>query len=396
MDYRIEEQQRELQAREISRRAIRAALRERIFSKLDACEWGETAPGLVMPASESPLEMTPDDGWKQLTWLSQITNARMASALDCGDSEEFEAAYVLNERLSAAFLRSPSMLAFGRAYGIEEEILRLFLGELARSPRMEFVVAMDRMVRGMSREWPTVEFLNAERTWQMACLQWMFSSPDRVRWGTQSNAIKKLYNPGGGSSDWKIPGRFGWYWENREEMRKKHSEAVARIGTERWEQTSSGEEKSELFLVNLWQGSDLILRQWVDRSLLLRRTVTVMLALERFRLANGDYPIALSEIEESVGADDSRDPYSGQPFRYKKVDDLIRAGCAGSKNRIRVLGEKPYLLYTVGGDGNDDFGTTASLDVFYPPSGNALRGLSMPIDLLLNVTDAEWESACEP
>jgi len=393
-DFRLEQRRIELQAREISRRAIRAASGVKAFSGLDDCEWGETAPGLIMPPGGSPWDMMPDDGWKQLSKLREIARARMVSAIECGEVEEFEAAFVLNGRLAAAYRRCPTMITFLGGCRAEDAALELCIEELAGSRRMEFVVAMDRLVLGMATAWHVEALLEAEHAWQMACLQTLFSSPDRVRWGTQSKAIKKLYSSSG-PSEWKIPGRLGWYWENREALQVKHDEAVAEFGNEQWERTSGGVSKSELFLLNLWAGGDRGFGQWRDQSRMLRRTAVVMLALERFRIEHGDYPRAISEIEGNVGVDDMHDPYSGQTFRYVRLDDPVRVRLSGTENRKRVIGGKPYLLYAVGGDAKNDFGATTSLDVFYPALGNTGSGLGVPVDLLLNATIEDWANASE-
>jgi hypothetical protein len=70
----------------------------------------------------------------------------------------------------------------------------------------------------------------------------------------------------------------------------------------------------------------------------IRRANIIRAALHLRILENGEYPESLKELEEIVSEEVLIDPFSEKPFVYKKTEDA-------------------YLLYSLGGDMDDDGGT---------------------------------------
>jgi hypothetical protein len=83
------------------------------------------------------------------------------------------------------------------------------------------------------------------------------------------------------------------------------------------------------------------------RSCALLRLAQVVAAIERHRLAHGnELPEDLNQLVPALLAQIPKDPFDGQPIRYRKLD-------------------KGYLVYSVGEDRRDDKGVSGA-DVFFP------------------------------
>jgi len=66
--------------------------------------------------------------------------------------------------------------------------------------------------------------------------------------------------------------------------------------------------------------------------------LTINVALRRYRIAKGRYPETLADLQPKFLAELPPDPFSGQPFKYRRE-------------------KEEWLLYSVGPDGDDDKGT---------------------------------------
>lgn len=81
-----------------------------------------------------------------------------------------------------------------------------------------------------------------------------------------------------------------------------------------------------------------------------RRMTLTAIAIKRFHLRNGRYPVALSELAPQFLAAELVDPWSGQPLRYQ------------------LNADGTFTLYSVGEDGRDDGGDPVSATVTNAPS----------------------------
>jgi hypothetical protein len=98
-----------------------------------------------------------------------------------------------------------------------------------------------------------------------------------------------------------------------------------------------------------------------------------MIALERYRLANGKYPASLAELGPLP-----LDPWSGRPLGYRLLDPSTDPHRRG------------YLLYSAGSDQTDNGGTepgstskVSRWDILKDPPVTGTRGL----DFVLNSFD---------
>ena len=81
-----------------------------------------------------------------------------------------------------------------------------------------------------------------------------------------------------------------------------------------------------------------------DSTQVLRRGLRVMLAIERFHAATGDYPAQLADLAPRFLDPMPLDPWSGKPYGYIRVDP--------KQDRLG----RSYLVYSVGSDRTDDGG----------------------------------------
>jgi len=77
----------------------------------------------------------------------------------------------------------------------------------------------------------------------------------------------------------------------------------------------------------------------------------VAFALERYRLAHGQYPESLDALSPQFMAKIPRDIINGQPLHYRRTDDPLSqsSGAAGGQ----------FVLYSVGLNETDDGGVVA-------------------------------------
>src|SRR5262249_897548 len=89
------------------------------------------------------------------------------------------------------------------------------------------------------------------------------------------------------------------------------------------------------------------------------RCAIVALAVERFRLANGQWPSALSDLTPAFLAQLPVDPFDGQPLHYRPTADGV-------------------MIYSIGPDGIDDGGTLDPTKDFGPGTDIGIQLWDVP------------------
>jgi hypothetical protein len=126
-----------------------------------------------------------------------------------------------------------------------------------------------------------------------------------------------------------------------------------------------------LALIDIWAEPLESVMSAADRGLLGRRAVRAMMALERYRIRNGEYPPTLHGLPEAAEGGVMIDPYSGRPFGYKRTDPATEPG------------GRAFILWTAGLDGEDTNGEMLrSIDKY------SFLGTDPGFDYILN--DAGW------
>ena len=98
-------------------------------------------------------------------------------------------------------------------------------------------------------------------------------------------------------------------------------------------------------------------------------------ALERYRLAHGDFPETLNALVPQLMGKIPHDLISGQPLKYRRTDDPPSPGSGAASGS--------FILYSVGWNGTDDGGKVRL------PEGREASG-PFRGESGLNITDGDW------
>jgi hypothetical protein len=98
------------------------------------------------------------------------------------------------------------------------------------------------------------------------------------------------------------------------------------------------------------------------------RCAIVLLAVERYRLAHGRWPRALSELTPTYLSKIPTDPYNSQPLCYRVVEDGV-------------------VVYSVGPDGQDDHGNLDQTMKLPPGTDLGFRLWNVPVRRLAKLVE---------
>lgn len=313
--------------------------------------------------------------------VARICAARMRMAADARDATEFCKAMRSGLAAARAAITVPTIIGWLTGYGIEGVILAQASASMTAHPDAAWVDAVaDELART-----PPTSLANTLRIDQLGwhdLLGWYFSDPSRVRKGLGAPELRNEFGVGLFDSISSAPGgvapphapRLGTYSENRDALDTCFDWLRARIDVEPFQRAGFAatlSASSGLAIVDLQAPllHDRFL-QTVDRAALRRRVLRAVIELERYRLKHGEYPDSLDLLPADSTRDALRDPYSGKPFGYRRVDPVADAH------------GRHFLLWTVGLDGEDNGGWMNS-----PHDESALREADSDTDFVVNGPD---------
>ncbi len=301
----------------------------------------------------------------QLRNLARYNAARMHVALQNHDSKEWLRAFESTLALSRACSTQPFAIAWMVSDAIESLAMRQLNVLLSSKPNTQMLDAIEQAINRQTRSdfgiWP-----KGERAIGLDIVAWVFADPDNVRYGRPS---KGLYTNAGVTQEMLTDGwRIGTYAENVAEYNKFADRKLAGLSL-----TAYGRLRQptvyngrlilvQKLLANAWDGTS----RSDSRQRLNRPVAFTMIALERYKIDNGDYPQVLEELVPGYVAELPLDPWAATatPLSYRRVDPQDDPEC------------RSYLLYTVGGDATDnggfmkngerDFGSLNSPDTKLP------------------------------
>ncbi|MBL8876247.1 MAG: hypothetical protein JNM86_10670 [Phycisphaerae bacterium] len=381
-------------ARAAARNAVPRAIREGVFAELDA-------PGLgthrfkqaTFDPAEPIYETIVSDQALFATRFSRLNQARMHAARESGDAPLFAAAARSSFLIARSLRTTPLLLTEMLASAIDSAVFESFILELEDGARPEFVRQIASVLHEWDPESAITEALEAERFSALDCVEWLFSDPARVRWGSRSQAVKDICDPGWtGMFGQHEDRRLGWYWENRDQFNKRFDRTIQDLKLE-YGRRQRLQPRNDLALVAaFYQRVHSMTLNIQDNRELEIRSIRVMLALEQYRLEHGVFPDTLDDIAQLVKPDDLRDPFSGKRFGYLKLDYYTRQSCKPvlSPHVRAILEPKPYFLYAPGPDNLDDFSIANDTDTFIP-QGWHLSSQPAGEDILLNTSSIYWD-----
>ena len=306
----------------------------------------------IPPSEPAMMILLPELGTYR--HLARYNAARMKLARDARDSREWLRAFESTLALARGCTAQPFAIHALVAASVDAVAfaqLRDLL--IQRPPDMITLDFLERVQAAIDRQQPTTtpQWLQGDRAQTLDTIAWVFETPDNIRFGrtsrTLDNFLSFTHNP-------VKPGeRIGSYAENRaavnahfdrlttlfalrphDRIRQKFTYQgdliiIARI---------TGDNRRHLQLLSLAQGE--------------RIAITTMLALERHRLSQGDYPQRLADLVPNLLPAPPEDLWSSPPreLGYTRID------------RTADRFGRAYFLYSVAGDAIDNQGLEKSND----------------------------------
>jgi len=312
-----------------------------IFDKLRIAARRKRAVRPLALPSGAPLYSTVFDNWYDLV-AARACAARSRAAVDAGDRAEFFDA--LESGLAIARIDRHQLWMIDRlnADAIEQAMLERIAHMLMQRPSAEWVDGVQEVMDRQRSQLGASTIFAGERLMMLDTSAWLFGEAGNVRLGRFSPEVRRLY---GGVVNTKL-GTFG---ANEREIEAMYNDADAAAAQERWERTPlpmALTRSRGLAMVDGLHGSFGRALQSMDQIELHRRGVSVMMALERWRLQRGlhgsAYPQTLADLVPEFLDRVPLDPWSGRALCYRSTAE-----------------GKSYLLYSVGQDGKDDGGIAA-------------------------------------
>ena len=278
----------------------------------------------------------------QVRQMARINSARMKLAADSHDLQDFTEATESIFALSRICRQQPLLIDQLVALAVESLGYSRVREVLAAHPDKHWLDAIDGAIARQSFDPGRTRFFEGERLSILDTTAWMFSDPAQVRRGKYSPNIMRNFNGSG-------EGRLGSYVENRDEISDRFAKLALIAGKDRWERPPSKDlgPPSELLLMNILMPAVSGSLKSLDKVELDRRGHRTLMALERYRLAHGEYPDSLAPLVPEFLKEVPIDPWSGKPLRYKRLAAQDEQG-------------RDYLLYSVGKDGVDNGGLEAA------------------------------------
>lgn len=275
---------------------------------------------------------------RRLAWYN---GARMESARSAGDTAEWFRALRANLAL-ARVCRMQVTLDDARTSNMIRDVTTLQVERLIRGhPAEDVLVAVGRALDDYPSP-PLTQQFAGERLALLDTLGFLYSEPGNVRWGGRHGRVWKDFGWGEGPE-----GGVGWFGANRRALDGYFDEAerqltlapreVFHLPVERPWLGAGGSGAFARLCPNLFKA---MVERW--RSDLDAEGLRVLLALERYRGACGEYPRSLEELVPGYLEEAPVDPWSGGVLGY----------------RLTPAGGDPaggFVLYSVGA-GKDNGG----------------------------------------
>jgi hypothetical protein len=274
--------------------------------------------------------------------FARINAARMKLAADAHNLKEFTEATETNFALARICRMQPFLIDSLVGSAIEALNYSRLREVLASHPDSAWLDAIDAAIQRQGYSLARKDYFEGERLSVLDMTGWMFMDPSKVRKGQFSPSMMNMF---GGSA----PGRLGTYAANRDEFNERFDALSKYVAMERWERVAPRPDPrapSSLVMVNVLMPAMDKAVHALDMLELDRRSYAVMAALERYRLAQGEYPPALTALTPDLLKQLPLDPWSGKPFGYLRLDKPDEQG-------------REYVLYSVGADGEDNGGKAA-------------------------------------
>ncbi len=284
-----------------------------LFNHLDALT-------LYKGIQSDPLQINGwDSVWRSLReWmkLSYVNCTRMHTALATKNDEEFLRAFESNLAMARLFRQIPTTVNGLASLTILSDTLALGVIAVRTRREKEWLDAIESIVQRQSDTSPDSRALDGQELIALENLAKVFASPNNLRLGRWSAVGKAiLANPRAKKDLW-----LGSFESVSAEIRDYCATLRDRLSKESYARTLkpvSFSEVARIFVPYLQEFGE---RLPIDERVLWQRALATVIALERFWIARGAYPTDLAELVPEYLRELPRDPYSGSPLIYQRVD----------------------------------------------------------------------------
>lgn len=327
----------------VNLRVLEAYRRAGVFDDARAIADADVAIARLGPGGDAPLLRTYlGANYGGLRRLARWEGARMRLAVRTGDARGFAEALDNALGYGQACEGQPELIGPLVAVAIESFALGELRAAIRERPDAAWLDAAEAVLKKRSRHVPASLPLEAERLLTRDYVCWVFSDPARARLGRYSPALHESFRA---AFQAELPeGSLGSLEANLAEVDRIYGGWADAVKKDRGERTAVAQGPTRLVLVDALTPALDQLQRSMDQVRIDRVATPLLLALERFRLAHGAYPRALSELAPKYVPAVPSDPWTGRPFGYRVV--YAKADPQG----------RGFVLYSIGTDLVDNGG----------------------------------------
>jgi hypothetical protein len=316
----------------------------------------ELSDAAKLPYSRFPLDYDKDcpaailmPHLAALKKCSQVLSLRVSAELQNGQSEKALADVKLSLRLMDSTHNEPFLIS---------HLVRIAIFQIALQPIYEGLAEhrwSEPQLVELGAELGKLDFLadwllamRGERTWDVANIDWLRRSGNKLSSWLDDSSMKDInlvlltYGPSGWLEQNKV--RICNFYPNIFAVVDLKTKTVSPEAARRADAMLESESQyrtpcnylESLFLPAL--GTCAKKAAYTQAATDMARTAC---ALERYKLANGNYPETLAALAPQFIAQVPSDVIGGQPLKYRRAED------------------GKFVLYSVGWNGTDDDGTVA-------------------------------------
>jgi hypothetical protein len=280
-------------------------------------------------------------GDRSLPELIDLCAVRMELAARSGTLPEFTEALEARLALARILRQQIDGQSLTLSASVETATFTDLESHLSTHPSKEWLDAVDAAIRRQCTPLPTTDLFVGDQVGFMNAIRDMYIQLDDRDHRPELRFLERAYEA------YKARGRIGSFDENRTmvEAYFEHMDAYAAQPPFKRSGPPPMPPMTNLAMFRFIFPDESLLVQALDEDLLQRRAYETLSALERFRLAHGDYPQKLDELTPEFLKSLPEDPWSGKPLGYVRVDP--------KRDRLK----RTFLLYSVGNDRTDNGGS---------------------------------------
>lgn len=310
---------------------------------METMDWNAASPAIAA--------ILPELG--QARHLARLLSGRMTLARMANDPARFRDALELELGLAHMCMSQPIVMSWLTGQAIDSLGWGRAGRVLTSSPGEAWLDAIEPSAWKMFDERTPISFaIQGDEITTLDTVAWLFEDSSHVWLGRFSPDVRGFMFGG----DVDMRNALGTYWQNKAYFQRFNAATIELSTTPIWKRTQTlpDPDASGLLLPTILGTSGFNILRSADQMDTLYAGTVVMIRIERYRVAHGEYPASLASVEAEAPRPLPADPFRGTPLGYKRVDPATdRFGRA-------------YILYSVGKDLTDNNGTDTPQMVLSP------------------------------